>query len=274
MANTANSASATNMAATANSPAVAASVTILEQGRVGGIGDVGRGAGVGAGVGAGASGVTRESDIVGWWKLNESSGTSAADSSATNNAGTSANMSDDDWVAGKNGNCLEFDGTNDHVAVPANAAYPSSDFSISCWINRASESSPFPPVIESQSYTATGSFVFRITTGNKLTFYLNNTTTAPYDFSVTNTVDTWYHIAAVYTASAEEVVLYYDGSSVGTVDVGSATIDDWADNGFWIGRDRSSFYWKGKIDDVRIYDVALSNTEVGDIYNSGDGDWA
>jgi len=67
MASTANSASAANMAATVNSPAVAASVTILEQGRVGGIGDVGRGAGkaaAGAG-GGGASTVLENVAVVG-----------------------------------------------------------------------------------------------------------------------------------------------------------------------------------------------------------------
>jgi len=56
MANTANSASAANQAATANGPTAANSVTILEQGRVGGIGDIGRGAGKPAAGGGGGGG--------------------------------------------------------------------------------------------------------------------------------------------------------------------------------------------------------------------------
>jgi len=62
MASTANSASAANQAATANGPTAANSVTILEQGRVGGIGDVGRGAGKPA-AGGGGGGATVLTDV-------------------------------------------------------------------------------------------------------------------------------------------------------------------------------------------------------------------
>ena len=40
-----------------------------------------------------------------------------------------------------------------------------------------------------------------------------------------------------------------------------------------VGRDRTSFDLDGRIDDLRIYNVVLSATNVEDIYNSGDGDW-
>ena len=56
MSATANSAATANMAATANSPAAAASATILEQGRIGGVGDVGRGAGKALGAAPAATG--------------------------------------------------------------------------------------------------------------------------------------------------------------------------------------------------------------------------
>jgi len=227
---------------------------------------------------AGTSGeVTRQGDLVGWWKFNSSSGATATDSSDTANNGTLANMADSDWVAGKSaafGNCLEFDGTDDYVAIPADAAYPSTDFSLSIWLNQASGAALNSPMIESQGYTATGSFNFYIAgSGTKIAFYAFNTTTGTWKLDVTVDDDTWYHAAAVYTASAEEVELYFDGSSVGTVDVGAVTIDDWNDNGIWIGRDRTTSYWKGKLDDVRIYNVALTSTNVTKIYGSGGGDF-
>ena len=56
MSATANSAATANMAATANSPEAAASATILEQGRIGGVGDVGRGAGKALGAAPAATG--------------------------------------------------------------------------------------------------------------------------------------------------------------------------------------------------------------------------
>ena len=228
---------------------------------------------------AGTSGeVTRQGDLVGWWKFNSSSGATATDSSDTANNGTLANMADSDWVAGKSaafGNCLEFDGTDDYVAIPADAAYPSTDFSLSIWLNQASGHATNTTLIESQGYAdEVGSFNFYIAgAGSKIAFNLINTRTGTFQFDVTVVDGTWYHAAAVYTASAEEVEIYFDGSSVGTVDVGSATIDDWNDNGIWIGRDRTTSYWKGKLDDVRIYNVALTSGNVTSIYGSGGGDF-
>jgi len=228
--------------------------------------------------GAAAGEVTRQGDLVGWWKFNSSSGATATDSSDTANNGTLANMADSDWVAGKSaafGNCLEFDGTDDYVAIPADAAYPSTDFSLSIWLNQASGHATNTTLIESQGYAdEVGSFNFYIAgAGSKIAFNLINTRTGTFQFDVTVVDGTWYHAAAVYTASAEEVEIYFDGSSVGTVDVGSATIDDWNDNGIWIGRDRGYTYWKGKLDDVRIYNVALTSTNVTKIYGSGGGDF-
>jgi len=217
--------------------------------------------------------VTRESDLVGWWKFDESSGTNAADSSDTGNDGTLANMTDADWVAGKNGNCLEFDGTNDHVAIAANAAFPSGDFTLSLWINRTAGGDTYAPLLESQGYTDAGSFILRTSNNNKLTFYVYNTTTGTYQWSITNTAGTWYHVAVVHDDSANGAELFYNASSLGTVNVGAVTIDDWNDNGLWIGRDRTSSYWKGLIDDVRIYNAALTSGDITDIYGSGDGDW-
>jgi len=59
-------------------------------------------------VGTGADGHTR-----GYWRFNESSGTSAADSSGRSNTGALNNMDDIDWVWGKYGYALDFDGDDD-----------------------------------------------------------------------------------------------------------------------------------------------------------------
>jgi succinoglycan biosynthesis transport protein ExoP len=75
-----------------------------------------------------ASAMTQENtstteDLVGHWKLDESSGTTAPDSSGNGNAGTLANGPV--WTAGKIGNALSFDGVNNYVNVPSSANYDS-----------------------------------------------------------------------------------------------------------------------------------------------------
>jgi hypothetical protein len=55
-------------------------------------------------------------ELVGWWKLDETSGDIAYDSSGNGNDGTL--QGDPQWVAGKLGGALEGDGTGDYVRVP------------------------------------------------------------------------------------------------------------------------------------------------------------
>jgi len=75
-----------------------------------------------------ASAMTQEAtlttgDLVGHWKFDESSGTTASDSSGNGNVGTLANGPV--WTAGKIGNALSFEGVNSYVGVPSSANYDS-----------------------------------------------------------------------------------------------------------------------------------------------------
>lgn len=72
--------------------------------------------------GAGGAGAKKtvlpSSGLVGYWKFDASSGTAVADSSGNGNHGTMNNMdSSSDWVAGRFGNGLDFDGVDDFVNV-------------------------------------------------------------------------------------------------------------------------------------------------------------
>jgi hypothetical protein len=70
----------------------------------------------------------------------------------------------------------------------------------------------------------------------------------------------WHHIVVVNSAGA--VTFYLNGTPDGTATGGMA---------FDVGSIGSGFggYFAGKIDDVRVYNRALSATEVADLYNMG-----
>ena len=55
-----------------------------------------------------------QADLVGWWRLDDGAGTTAADSSSGGNDGTF--VGSPQWTAGKVGGALSFDG-GDHVAA-------------------------------------------------------------------------------------------------------------------------------------------------------------
>ena len=57
--------------------------------------------------------------LLGWWKLDEATGTTAADSTPASNDGTLTNMVGDEWNAGHVDGALCFDGTDDYVDIGA-----------------------------------------------------------------------------------------------------------------------------------------------------------
>ena len=235
-----------------------------------------------------AAGVTREDDLIGWWKLDESSGTSAADSTDTGNNGTASNMVDGDWVSGKNGNCLDFDGTNDRVNMAADSSYPTENFSMSCWFN-LSATGAYRSILCSTHYAAAGhdgNWIFRLngTNGGSPTMALRcvNGVTSFCDKteSITISTDEWHHGGFVHNATSNTAHLFYDGSELGSgTATGGNDLENIKDMGFAIGVQSWSTtplnanFWAGQIDDVRLYNAVLAASDFSDIYNSGDGDW-
>lgn len=79
-------------------------------------------------------------------------------------------------------------------------------------------------------------------------------------------VDTWINIAVTYDGSLYR--LYENGSFVNSK---SMTTNTQSGGSFYIGRQwiSGSYYWKGKINDVRIYNRALSEEEIKFLFNQG-----
>ena len=79
--------------------------------------------------------LTAESSLVGHWKLDETSGTTAADSSDMGNHGTLTNMAGNEWTAGQVGGALEFSGTIDYVEIANDATLqPTGELTLAAWI--------------------------------------------------------------------------------------------------------------------------------------------
>ena len=75
-------------------------------------------------------------ELVAHWKLDDGSGTVAIDSSGNGHDGTL--MGDPQWVAGKSGGALEFNGSSDYVEVPFSESLRvlnQGDFSFAAWFS-------------------------------------------------------------------------------------------------------------------------------------------
>ena len=192
------------------------------------------------------------SGLVANWKLDEGSGTTATDSSGNNNTGTLTDGPT--WTTGKIGSALNFDGVNDLVAFPGQTL---ATFTYSAWINHG-DTATYQNILRT---TDVSDFAIYLTNGDKINFFYAGSN------HTSNTVvplNSWAHIAVVNNAGS--VTFYLNGVADGT----ATGAPSFTYNGFGISN-AGSFPFLGKMDDVRIYNRALSTSDIQAIYNLGSG---
>jgi chitodextrinase len=213
-----------------------------------------------------ASSLSTTPELIAAYSFNEGAGTTAGDASGNGNTGTLANAA---WTtAGKYGNALVFNGTNARVSIADRASlHLTTGMTLEAWVNPSAITSAWRDVIYkgSDNYflaaaTTTSS---RPAAGVKLgassTLALGPSALTP---------NTWTHLAATYEGST--LRLYLNGTQAASV-VQTGTILT-STNPLEIGGD-SIFgqFFQGMIDEVRIYNVALTPTQIQADMNSALG---
>lgn len=202
--------------------------------------------------------------LVGWWKLDEGQGMTALDWSGNGHNGTLAG--DPQWVAGIDGGALELDGFGDYVDCGNSEALTIQDsLTMAVWFKTPGFTRDWEAVI------AKGDGAYRLsrsaTNGNALHMGVNGTTANYFDGNKTVTDDEWHHGAGVYDTAAGRAILYIDG--IPDVSAPCTGQIEATDDPFYIGENAGagSRYFGGLIDDVRIYNRALSQDELSQIIN-------
>ena len=81
-----------------------------------------------------ATSANAEGKLVGWWKLDETSGTIARDLSGEGNDGTV--QGNPNWAAGYVGGALDFDGDSDYVEIANESNFDITErITVSAWVN-------------------------------------------------------------------------------------------------------------------------------------------
>ncbi|MDX9848719.1 MAG: LamG-like jellyroll fold domain-containing protein [Tenuifilaceae bacterium] len=159
-------------------------------------------------------------------------------------------------------NALHFDGTNDYVACPA---INPTQFTVEAWVyptllNRDQ------PAFSTLSETANTGMELHIADDNKPLITIRNGG-GWLDVKATSAVslNTWVHLAATYNGS--NVKLYVNGAEVQT-----ATATDYTPGSkeLYIGKrtDGNASNFAGRIDEVRIWNTARTQTEIADAMNT------
>lgn len=189
------------------------------------------------------------------WKFDETSGTTANDSSGNSNHGTLTNMDPStDWVAGKVGGALDLDGTNDVVVVPDHATLDLvAPVTVAFWLNARSLSKSFNTFVS--KWGAQHNYSPYANSSRMLCIYSNGGTCSSYQIPLNQ----WVHIATVMTATNNTDIYingrYHSSVARGTGATSSANVGIGNAPGYSENID-------GIMDDVRLYNRGLSATEV------------
>ena len=216
----------------------------------------------------------------GHWDLDEGSGDTAADSTANANDGTlgtapGADASDPSWMCLVSGSALDFDGADDVLEVPDDprpGAERGHDRGSLGQARHAAKRDGRRRAVRPQEHSVAPWYSYELqveTASDKPKFLWRNSggTNAVELGSGALSIDTWYHIAGVVEGTA--VRLYIDGADVGTLSpTTSGTILD-SDDDLSIGAAFSGGgRLDGAVDDVRIYDRALTTAQINALATS------
>jgi hypothetical protein len=228
-------------------------------------------------------------DPVGWWKFDETSGAVAADSVGGRN-GTllppdpNAAGLGPQWVAGKIGGGLRFAGTasGNYVELPIGdliSTLESATFAV--WVNwGGSSAGSWQRILDFGSGTNPINYAFLAAnrSGTQSPRFAmcsgplgigEQTVTAPSGVFGTG----WHHLAVSIDSATMKMTLCVDGLAVATGNTLILPKDMGVTTQNWVARSQypADAYYKGDVDDLRIYDRALSADEVMNMMQGGPG---
>ncbi|HRH22475.1 MAG TPA: LamG domain-containing protein [Candidatus Paceibacterota bacterium] len=202
--------------------------------------------------------------LVGYWSFDESAGTIAHDFSGFGQNGNLNNMEATDWINGKRGKALDFDGVNEYVSVTDSQGRLniSSTVTISMWVKDS--------VWDDGDLLskASGSYAFWSHVGTGMRFGRQGGAENQWAIGPFPQTGKWVHIVGVSNGS--NALLYYDGVLVATsgASMGSMNNGGAVAIGAGVGTGDDG-YVSAQIDDVRIYNRALSLNEIQALYSNG-----
>jgi hypothetical protein len=202
--------------------------------------------------------------LVGAWGFNEGGGTVVTDSSGSGNHGTLIGPGATWDPGGKFGGALSFSGLGGNVRVPnASSLSFNSSYTLEAWI-KPTALSDYQTILIKEETSGCGYWLQ--TAGSRISSGFANGACREHLSGATPAIplNQWSHLAAVFNDAANTYTLYLNGSAVSTATQTAAPVPNTQALVFgqtgWSG---GAFErWRGLLDDVRIYNRALTTSQV------------
>ncbi|MDF9874092.1 LamG-like jellyroll fold domain-containing protein [[Kitasatospora] papulosa] len=199
----------------------------------------------------------------GAWSLDENKGTKAADSGPnhkdlTLSEGTS-------WAPGVKGSALKFNGEGQYAQTDGPVVDTTGDYTVSAWASLDALPGNYATVVSQDGRRQENPFYLQYGQG---AFAFSTPGAHRARLEIKPELGHWYHLVGV--RSGDEIKLYVDGKLASTAAAGTADVSSGA---LSVGRAKWSGgnvdFWNGSVDQVKVYDKALTDQEVTALH---DGD--
>lgn len=211
--------------------------------------------------------LTPPAGMSGWWPGDQNAQDIIGNNSGTFNAGTFVSPA-------KVGSAFTFSGTgNDYVIVPQNSSLEPKFVTVDAWVRANGTPGQFKYIVAKGGNNCDGGSSYALYTGNSggLAFYIYDGSTfvlSP-DAGASIWNNAWHHVAGSYDGA--NVKLYVDGGLIGATPTSLTINYALHDNQLIFGNytdcnSGQNFAFKGDVDEIEIFNRALTASEVNAIY--------
>lgn len=230
-----------------------------------------------------ASEIATLSGLAGYWKLDETSGSVAADASVLANNGTYVNqptLGATSFNPSVLGTAVQFDGTNDYIRIPHHDSMLADNGSVAFWFFATDINAAQGLLSKDSSGFDTGGHLTLHLANGKVSVRQQSTSTSYTLESLPVTGSAWHHVA--FSWGSTGMVLYVDGAEVasnpaytgglGTTSGGTGNFEPMVlGANTWVSGDLTENtlvgYFVGSMDDARFYSRTLCPGEIQDLFN-------
>jgi hypothetical protein len=198
-----------------------------------------------------------------YWPLDEGSGATAADQVGDDDLTLQGGTA---WTTGQAGSALQFDGDGDFAQTSGPVVDTSGNFTVSAWVKldrtdgwltALGQDAPVLSTFFLQKTGDTNRFSFSTAGGRALSTFVPE-------------AGKWYHLVGMRNAATQTHSLYVDGVKQSSF---TQCLNPESDGPFTVGRAKFGGnqvdFWPGAVDQVHVWDRALSDAEVKELYESG-----